>query len=149
MQKRALNKSTLRDIKGTFGRFFAILAITFLGVGFFSGVRITTPVMVHTINELYKDNNFYDYRLISTLGWEEQDVDNIQQKDKVEYAEGAFQYDVICLDKDGKDIVLRAHSITDNINGLILREGRLPSAPNEVLLDNYNRKGLSNKRSDT
>ena len=143
MQKRALNKSTLRDIKGTFGRFFAILAITFLGVGFFSGVRITTPVMVHTINELYKDNNFYDYRLISTLGWEEQDVDNIQQKDKVEYAEGAFQYDVICLDKDGKDIVLRAHSITDNINGLILREGRLPSAPNEVLLDNYNRKGLS------
>ena len=143
MQKRALNKSTLRDIKGSFGRFFAILAITFLGVGFFSGVRITTPVMVHTINELYKDNNFYDYRLISTLGWEDQDIENIQQKDKVEYAEGAFQYDVICLDNDGKDIVLRAHSITDNINGLILREGRLPSAPNEVLLDNYNRKGLS------
>ena len=58
MQKRALNKSTLRDIKGSFGRFFAILAITFLGVGFFSGVRITTPVMVHTILSIALHNKW-------------------------------------------------------------------------------------------
>ena len=140
-RKKALNRSTLRDIKGSFGRFFAILAITFLGVGFFSGVRITTPVMLHTINELYKSEHFFDYRLVSTLGWEEEDVEAVRAKEHVKYAEGSYQYDVICIGSDGKDNVYKAHSLTENINGLMLKEGRLPEKSDEVLLDNHNRSG--------
>ncbi|MDE7094127.1 MAG: hypothetical protein K2O52_04375 [Oscillospiraceae bacterium] len=71
---RAMHKTTLREIKGSFGRFFAILAIIALGVGFFTGVRITTPAMVNTVNQFWQDYQFYDYRLLSTLGSEEQDV---------------------------------------------------------------------------
>ncbi len=147
LRKKALNKTILRDIRGSFGRFFAIFAIIALGVGFFSGVKITTPVLVNTIDNLYKDKSLFDYKLVSTLGWEEKDVEKVRQRKDVEYAEGAFQYDIICLDKDDKDLVFKAYSLTDNVNGLMLREGRLPSAPNEVLIDNNNRSGF--KLGDT
>ena len=142
MRKKALNKSIFRDIKGSFGRFFAIFAIIALGVGFFSGVKITTPILVHTIDNLYKENNLFNYKLVSTLGWEENDVENVRSRADVKYAEGAFQYDIICLDKDNKDIVFKAYSLTENINGLMLRDGRLPESADEVLLDNNNRSGF-------
>ncbi len=145
--KKALHSSTLRDIKGSFGRFFAILAITFLGVGFFSGVRITTPAMVHTVDNLVQEKKLYDYRLVSTYGWEEEDVDTVRNMENVAYAEGSFQYDVICINSEGKDSVYKAYSLTENINKLMLKEGRLPEAPDEVLLDNHNRNGY--KLGDT
>ena len=72
---KKLRKTTYREIKHTFGRFFAIFAIIALGVGFFSGVRVTTPAMVHTVDVYYKDNQLFDYRLVSTLGWEEEDME--------------------------------------------------------------------------
>ena len=140
-RKKALKKSTWRDIKDSFGRYFAILAITLLGVGFFSGVRITTPVMVHTVNDLYDRCNLYDYRLVSTLGWEDEDVEEIRSKKDVAYAEGSFMYDVICLDSEEKDNVFKAYSITENVNKLMVAEGRLPEKDNEVVLDSHNRCG--------
>ena len=38
--KNTMIKSTFREIKGSFGRWFAILAIVALGVGFFSGLKV-------------------------------------------------------------------------------------------------------------
>ena len=45
---RDIVKLTLRTIKGSFGRFIAIFAIIALGVGFFSGIRITKDAMIKT-----------------------------------------------------------------------------------------------------
>ncbi|MEE3438079.1 MAG: hypothetical protein VZR05_08000, partial [Lachnospiraceae bacterium] len=55
-KKHMLLTMTLREIRGTFGRFFAVFAIIGIGVGFFSGVRITTPVMLHTVDDYYQEN---------------------------------------------------------------------------------------------
>ena len=139
--KKALHKSTRRDIRGSFGRFFAIFAIIALGVGFFSGVRITTPTMVHTFDEFYKDKHFFDYKLVSTLGWEEQDVEEIRKEEGVIAAEGSITYDVICLSEEGTDEVFKAHLLTEKVNLLLLREGRLPENGTEVLVDNKHRSG--------
>ena len=70
----AVRKNALREIRSTFGRFFAIMAIIALGVGFFTGVRIVTPAMVNTVNKFLDENQFYDYRLLSSIGWKEEDV---------------------------------------------------------------------------
>ena len=71
---------TAREIKKTFGRFFAIFAIIAIGVGFFSGLRITTPVMVRSMDRYYRDAQLYDYRLVSTLGWQEKEVEAFRKK---------------------------------------------------------------------
>ena len=103
-----MHRSTRRDIRGSFGRFFAIFAIIALGVGFFSGVRITTPAMVHTMDEMFKEKNFFDYDLVSTLGWEEEDVKKIREIPEVRSAEGSLHFDIICLFEEDREEVYKA-----------------------------------------
>ena len=72
--KNAMTKSTLREIKGSFSRWIAILAICALGVGFFCGLKICKEDFILTGDTFYAQHNFYDYELMSTLGLEEKDV---------------------------------------------------------------------------
>lgn len=130
----AVRKNALREIRSTFGRFFAIMAIIALGVGFFTGVRIVTPAMVNTVNKFLDENQFYDYRLLSSIGWEEEDVEDFKSRPEVRYAEGSYTLDI--LTAGSREYVLRAHSLTDNINGIRLKEGRLPQNENECVIEN-------------
>ena len=41
-------RSVLRSIRGSLGRYLAILAIIALGVGFFAGLRVTEPSILKT-----------------------------------------------------------------------------------------------------
>ena len=131
--RKAVRKNTLREIRGTFGRFFAIMAIIALGVGFFTGVRITTPAMVDTVNRFLDENQFYDYRLLSALGWNEEDIADFRNRSDVRYAEGAYSLDIITAGTN--EYVMRLHSITENINGIKLVEGRMPQSSDECLIE--------------
>ena len=142
---RKLRKTTIREIKHTFGRFFAIFAIIALGVGFFAGVRVTTPAMVHTVDVYFQENQLFDYRLVSTLGWEQEDVEDILKHDDVRYAEGAISVDAMCVYADQKDTksadgvnseyVFKFHSLTKDMNKLQVVKGRLPEAEDECVID--------------
>ena len=133
--KSMMRKTTFREIKQTFGRFFAIFAIIALGVGFFSGVRITTPAMVHTVDTFLQEYQFYDYRLISTLGWEEEDVESFLKRDDVRYAEGAYTVDVLYTNEADDELVLKTHSMPEHINGFELVKGRIPENDSECVVD--------------
>lgn len=135
MKHSMLRRTTLREIKGSFGRFFAILSIIALGVGFFTGVRGTTPAMKHTVNQFLQDKQFYDYRLISTLGWEEDNVRAFREQPAVRAAEGSQTLDVLCENQDGTEFVLKTHTILESINLLELTEGRMPEKSNECIID--------------
>lgn len=127
----------LREIKKSFGRFFAIFAIIAIGVGFFSGVRITTPVLVNTVDGFYKKTGFFDLKLLSTLGWEDEDVDKVKKLDGVKEAEGSVTYDIIVKRGEDSEDVFKVHSITKGINGLIVRKGRLPEKDDEIFLESH------------
>ena len=131
--RSAIKKTALREIRGSFGRFFAILAIIALGVGFFSGVRITTPAMVDTINRFLDEYQLYDYRLMSAIGWTDEDIEDFAARSDVRCAEGAYSADF--LSAGDTQYVVRAHSITDNVNKLRLISGRMPEKDNECLLE--------------
>ena len=133
--KNMLHKTTLREIKQTFGRFFAIFAIIALGVGFFSGVRITTPAMVHTVDTYLQESQFFDYRLISTLGWEDQDLDRFAGQDDVRYIEGAYSIDALFMTEDKTELTIKVHSIPENISKISVVEGRLPENDKECVVD--------------
>ena len=75
-----LLKSTLREIKSSLGRFLAILAIIALGVGFFGGLKVTKPSMIRTLDEYLNEQKFYDYRLLSSIGFEDEDIDRLQDE---------------------------------------------------------------------
>lgn len=137
--KSKLIVSTFREIRSTFGRFAAILAIIALGVGFFSGVKTTTPAMVNTVGGFMNDHELFDYRIISTLGWEEQDVEALRERADVRAAEGAYALDLMVTDSDANELVFKTHSLTDGVNVPELLEGRLPESADECLIDGKTR----------
>ena len=130
-----LLKSTLRTIKKSLGRYFAILAIIALGVGFFAGLRVTEATMLKTADGYIGEKNLYDFRLISTLGLTEDDVEEFAGLDGIDVARGSVSADLIVKQKDGSDAVLHAHTLLDGINGLEVLHGRLPENDNECVLD--------------
>ncbi len=121
----------------------AILSIIALGVGFFSGVRITTPAMVHTVNAFWQEKQLYDYRLISTLGWDSDNVQAFRNMPDVRYAEGSNSIDLLALNHENVEIVLKAYTLPENINQLRLTEGRMPQSGNECLMDASRPCGLA------
>lgn len=136
MKKRisVMSKTTLREIRQSFGRWFAIFAIVALGVGFFVGLKITKSMMLATEYQYLKQQNMFDVRLLSTLGFTKEDVKEIAKVDGVKEAKGGYEVDILCEDASG-DYVLKAHSITKNINTPVLKSGRMPKAGNECVVD--------------
>lgn len=130
-----LKKSTFREIKQSFGRFAAILSIIALGVGFYSGLTITTDAMLETTKQYLEEHTFFDYRLLSTLGFEEEDLNVFGAQQDVKAVEGAYSLDVKYINKKGNEAVLKMHSIPEKINTLMIKEGRFPEKANECVVD--------------
>ncbi len=130
----AWHKNNSREIKLTLERYIAILVIIALGTGFFSGLRITKSAMVETFNNYVAKYQMYDYRLISTLGLTKEDVEYFSSQDGT-VAKGAVSVDFIADHGSKKEIVLRAHSITDSVNKLNIVSGRMAEANNECIVD--------------
>ena len=130
----AWHKNNRREIKHTLERYIAIVAIIALGVGFFSGLKITKTAMVNNLNTYASEHKMYDYRLISTLGLTAEDVDYFKAQENM-VAEGTVTMDFIADMGTDDRFVLKAHTITDNINSLNILHGRLPMHGNECVLD--------------
>lgn len=128
-------KTTIREIKGSFGRYIAILAIVMLGVGLFSGLKATKPAMIATENAYLKTQNFFDFRLLSTIGFQEEDAGKLMELTEIEDAEGAVSVDVLGSFGDGNEAVYKIHTVPEKINRVVLTAGRMPKAADECLLD--------------
>lgn len=124
-----------RTIKGSIGRYLAILAIIALGAGVFSGLRVTSAAMIRTGDAYYRMLSFSDFTVKSTLGFTDDDVAAALQADGVVNAEGAITTDLLVENESGESFVLKAHSITDEFNQLYLTAGRMPADSGECLLD--------------
>ena len=133
--KSMMKRNTFREIKKSFGRYFAILAIVALGVAFFSGLKITQSVMVHSADVYLKDLQFYDYRLVSTLGFTEVNVEALAEKEDVRAAEGAISAEILYKDAGENERVIKMHSITEKVNKLKLVAGEMPQSADECVVD--------------
>ena len=133
--KSTMIKTALREIRESLGRYMAILAIVALGVGFFVGLTVTKPVMVEAGEEYLEENKLYDLRLISTIGFGEEEVEKVNALDGVEVAEGEIYTDFLAVDESGEESVLRAHSMLWKQNQAVVTAGRKPVAANECMVD--------------
>lgn len=131
--KKALIKDSLREIKKTYKRFISILLMAFLGVGFFAGIRASSPDMVDTIDTYYKNQNVYDIQVMSTLGLTNDDIDAISQIEGVESVDGSFETDGQ-IEIENKEVIAKVLSL-NNFNTPVLIEGSLPVAQNECVVE--------------
>lgn len=133
--KSMMSRTTVREIRHSLGRYIAILAIVALGVGFFAGLKVTKPAMLEMADTYLKEMQLFDYRLLSTLGFREEDVESVKAQPKVRSAQGAVSGDIIYKNSEGNESVMKVHSLTENINGVELLVGRMPEKANECVVD--------------
>lgn len=142
MVKSQIRKSTFREIKSSMGRFLSIMAIIGLGVGFFAGLKIAKQAMVATVEGYLDEHEFFDYRLLSTLGFDQESVDYLSTRSDVEFVEGALSFDALYYMKSDQENgeqrqgVLKFHSLTKQLNTVKLTAGRMPENDWECVADN-------------
>lgn len=125
---------TWRSVRTSFGRWIAIFLISFLSVGFFTGLVVCKPQFWKACDNYTDAQNLYDYRLYSSLGFDDSDVEQFQQLDGVEYAEGQKSMDA-SVSYGGSTKVYELISMPENVNLPSVRKGRLPETAQECVVD--------------
>lgn len=128
-------KNTLRKIKHSFGRFITLILIIAIGSAFFAGVRETSSDMIKTMDEYYDATNLMDFRIISTMGLTNDDLEALKNLENTQIIEENYTYETV-IDGDATKI----YGLTKNINNVTLVSGSLPTSDNEclVLAGSYN-----------
>ena len=140
VMKRTMIKDLFREIKGSFGRFLAIFSIVLLGVAFFAGVSAAPSNMRYTADRYFDEYRLQDIRLISSIGFNEEDIRRIRETEGILGVCPARTVDVLAREKEEEgERVLSITSIPadpsmdneDYINRFRILEGRLPEDAGE------------------
>lgn len=157
---RSYRKNIRRTFKHTKSRFIAIFSIIALGVGFLAGLNATPVDMKESMEAYMDDANFYDIRIVSTLGLTDDDVSALSAIDGVKDVQPAYNADLLVQTGDDT-VVARAHSLPittgkeetekstsslstdgntatnaqDTINKLFLVDGHMPEKSGECVVE--------------
>ena len=138
--KRTMFKDLIREIRNSFSRFMAVFAIVLLGVAFYAGVSASPGNMRHTA-ELYFDGyRLQDLRLVSSIGFNDDDAAFIRKTPGVRGVYASRTVDVLAKREGGDaEYVVSVSSFPidtspdneDYINRFRIAEGRLPENASE------------------
>ena len=131
--KKALFKDTIKEITSTYKRFISIMLMSLLGVGFFAGLRATSPDMIDTIDQYFKQQNVYDIQIMSTTGLVQDDIEKIEQIDSVKDVYGSYSNDGL-IEVEEKEYVSKILCL-DEVNKPVLLEGNMPQNDNECVVE--------------
>lgn len=134
--KNTFFKNLFRDIKNTPSRFLSIVIIIAVGVAFYAGVRATSPDMKISADYYFDKNNLMDFKLISTLGITEGDIEAVRSEKGIAEVEGSKSIDGV-IEQENKQLVLNINSLpkSGGINELRIVKGRVPDKPNETIAE--------------
>ena len=135
VMRNMMGKNLRKTISRSLGRFIAIVAIIALGSAMFVGLRITKTDMVATGQKYTDEQNMFDLRLLSTYGWSQKDVEAVAQMEGVVAAEGSITLDVFARFGGDDENIYRLYSIPERVNQVYLLGGRMPTSPDECLVD--------------
>lgn len=132
--KNVLFKDTIKEIKNTFKRFLSILLVVLLGVGFFAGIKATSPDMKKTIDKYFDEQNVMDIQIMSTLGLTDSDLETLKNVEGVEDVSASYVQDVI-VSVSETEYVIKMETMVENMNQLVLIDGKLPENIDECVVE--------------
>ncbi len=134
----------IRSVHASKGRWLALFLIVMLSVGFFSGLKVCRDQMWIACQNYLKNQNFYDYRMYSSLGFTDDEIDAMRdQMDAkgavIQSIEGMKSTDAAGTYDDTKGT---AHSgtfllmsVPEKVNIPSLVSGRMPRSDDECVVD--------------
>ncbi len=138
----AYAKDVRREMKRSLGRFLSIFLIVALGTGFFAGIKSTMPDMKESAAEFFEENRLMDLKLMSTVGFQYEDLQAIEKLDGISGVSAGYSCDVY-YNYDGQNQVVKIMSYNLNsdpesesfLNRPILLEGRMPEKSGECVVE--------------
>ena len=130
-------------MKGSMSRVISLFGIVLLGVMMLTGLVSVAPDMRRAAQRYYVQQNVFDLRVLSTLGLSAQDIDAIRATEGVEAVQPVKYLDAEAQwSNRGDPAVVRFQELPadpeadtpDNLNRLILRNGRMPEAADECVV---------------
>lgn len=133
MQKNRIKTNANRAIKKSFPRFLSLIIMSILGVLVFAGLLSTSPDMLNTLDKNLDEHNIYDLKIISSKGFDNDDLEALKKVANIKDVEGEYAKDVLIKDKDD-EVVINVASLPSNINQITLLEGSLPKSADEIVV---------------
>lgn len=127
---RMLYKNSLIKIRKSFGRYLSIFIIVMIGVGFYAGIQASGPDIKKVADRYYHNQNLMDFKIVSTMGLTDNDVNAIKNINGVLDAVPSYSLDVLSKQK-----AIRVHAIEKKVNKVRLTAGRMPQKENECVAD--------------
>ena len=130
-------------MNGSMSRVISLFGIVLLGVMMLTGLVSIAPDMRSAAQRYYVQQNVFDLRVLSTLGLSAQDIDAIRATEGVEAVQPVKYLDAEAQWSNRNDpAVVRFQELPadpeadtdENMNRLLLRNGRLPEAADECVV---------------
>lgn len=110
MGRSAYMTEVARSVRGSLGRFLAILGIVALGCGFYAGLQMCGPDMRIAADRWYDGCALWDLRVVSSQGLDDAAVARLRKVDGVGAAMPARTVDVMA-EAAGKNVAVRVSSV--------------------------------------
>ena len=136
-RKNMMRRNLSQTIRHSIGRYIAIVAIIALGAGLFTGLRVTKVDMVATVQSYTDRQNMFDLQVMNSYGWTDDDVFQLSKTDGIADCEGTISLDVLVHLGDNEDKAFKLLSIPERLNRPALDQGRMPSGPDECVVEGY------------
>ena len=131
---KAITKDYFREIKSRKGQFISMFLIVFIGAAFFSGIRSGKSAMEYTINRFFVDNKFMDIQVISTVGFDDDDIDAIKDISGVNKVYPSYSAEAF-NDYGTISYVMKVLAYEKEVNTPIIKKGRNIKNKKECLID--------------
>ncbi|MFG6378055.1 MAG: FtsX-like permease family protein [Lachnospiraceae bacterium] len=131
---KSLKKDFFRELRKNRGRFISVFFIVLLGSAFFSGIRSSKPDMELSAEKYYDDTKLLDLKILSPVGFTEEDIDSIKNTKGVAKAYGAYTMDVLNTENEIEQAV-KLISLNTSCNIPTVLDGRLPEKSTECFVD--------------
>ncbi|WP_312653901.1 FtsX-like permease family protein [Proteiniclasticum sp.] len=138
MRQKSFYKDLKRAISNSRSRFLSIMAMIALGVSFFAGINATKPDMILSADTYYKDYALSDFRVMSPLGFSEEDLEEVRSLDDSYRVMETYSKDVFLSTGEERSVIkLYSYALNEEekLNRPMVTEGRLPEASGEILLE--------------
>ena len=129
-------KDSLRNIWKQRVSFLSIILIATLGITTFLGIDYTTAGFRESAMVSYRENNFRDIEILSTLLFSREDLDDLKSVEGVTDAEAVLMTRAK-IRKGTESRNIQVLSETERINRLIYRSGRKPQGKNECAIEEH------------